>query len=182
VSCLISLHGLPFVHFVCSILFIKKCSKCPHSGLLEQICDEKSRPRGCGPSSQPAEQVTSSGGLFSSTFSSWGKKLNSALDVGKAKVIFARFSCQGGNLKTQIDKFVRHVESLEAKSMQSSDYISSNATRAPVSRPPLAADHSRALSMSESELSLSEVSKEDIETERLDREEALRVRHFQQVP
>ena len=66
--------------------------------------------------------------------------------------------------------------------MQSSDYISSNATRAPVSRPPLAADHSRALSMSESELSLSEVSKEDIETERLDREEALRVRHFQQVP
>ena len=98
-------------------------------------------------------------------------------------VIFATFSCQGGNLKTQIDKFVRHVESLEAKSMQSSDSLSSNATRAPVSRPPLAADHSRTLSMSESELSLSvEVSKEDIETERLDREEALRVRHFQQVP
>jgi hypothetical protein len=99
VSCLISLYLLPVVHFVCSIFFFKKCSKCVHSGLLEQICDEKSRPRGCGPSSQPAEQVTSSGGLLSSTFSSWGKKLNSALDLGKAKVIFATFSCHGGNLK-----------------------------------------------------------------------------------
>jgi hypothetical protein len=67
--------------------------------------------------------------------------------------------------------------------MQSHASSSSNATRAPVSRPPLAADHSRPLSISETELSLSvEVSKEDIETERLDREEALRVRNVQQVP
>ncbi len=65
---------------------IHESDKCARLGLLEQICDEKSRPRGNGPSSQPIEEVASSGGLFSSTFSSWGKKLNSALDSGKAKV------------------------------------------------------------------------------------------------
>ena len=72
--------------FVLSIVAIHESDKCARLGLLEQICDEKSRPRGNGPSSQPIEEVASSGGLFSSTFSSWGKKLNSALDSGKAKV------------------------------------------------------------------------------------------------
>jgi hypothetical protein len=53
---------------------------------LEQICDEKSRPRGSGPSSQPAEESQPSGGLFSLKLSSWGKKFNSALESGMAKV------------------------------------------------------------------------------------------------
>jgi hypothetical protein len=72
--------------------------------LLEQICDEKSRPRGSGPLSQPAVEVTASGGMFSSTFSSWGKKLNSALDSGKAKVrnFLNRFSFQYGHPKFRL--------------------------------------------------------------------------------
>ncbi len=82
-SPLLELCCMLFVH---SIVAIHESDKCARLGLLEQICDEKSRPRGNGPSSQPIEEVASSGGLFSSTFSSWGKKLNSALDSGKAKV------------------------------------------------------------------------------------------------
>jgi hypothetical protein len=68
--------------FVCVRIILTKS----RSGLLEQICDEKSRPRGSGPSSQRAEDAAPAGGLLSSTFSLWGKKLNSALDSGKAKV------------------------------------------------------------------------------------------------
>ena len=75
------------IHF-CIFLFISHSFARP--GLLEQICDEKSRPRGAGPSSQPAEETAAAAGLLSSTFSSWGKKFNSAIDSGKAKVLFAR--------------------------------------------------------------------------------------------
>jgi hypothetical protein len=64
---------------------ISFCIYISRPGLLEQICDEKSRPRGSGPSFQPAEGVPT-GSILSTTFSSWGKKFNSAIDSGKAKV------------------------------------------------------------------------------------------------
>jgi hypothetical protein len=67
--------------FVCVLIILTKS----RSGLLEQICDEKSRPRGSGPSSQRAEEAAP-GGVLSSTFSSWGRKLSGALDSGKQKV------------------------------------------------------------------------------------------------
>ncbi len=95
----------PFVvSFVCKKVLNHETDNCTFTGLLEQICDEKSRPRGSGPSSQPAEEVTASGGVFSSTFSSWGKKLNSALDSGKAKVsqFFESFSSQQGHDKFRL--------------------------------------------------------------------------------
>ena len=83
---------------------------------------------------------------------------------------------------------MRHVEYLESKSMEGLN-ARPHDTRAPVSRPPLAAgplpaaERVGSLRTTDCELGSSrQASIEELESERLDREEALRVRNVQQVP
>ena len=66
----------------------------------------------------------------------------------------------------QIDKFVRHVEALEAKSMKGLESAAA-ASRAPVSRPPLAAGSERAAAAADIECSvIADRSKEGAGSER----------------
>ena len=66
----------------------------------------------------------------------------------------------------QIDKFVRHVEALEAKSMKGAESAAA-ASRAPVSRPPLAAGSERAAAAADIECSvIADRSKEGAGSER----------------
>ena len=115
-------------------------------------------------------QPSAAAALFSAKLSSWGKKLNSALEQGMAKVAAAWPVCSLSSLiRVQVDKLVRHAESLENAGGDARS--SAAAPRAPVSRPPPAADRPGAAGAGED----GATAQEERESERMDREEAVRV-------